>query len=227
MHLKGGSRNETLFVGPLGHGAHPGSGGRIRGTGPKARYREHRLDSDVDRSRTVHDASGPLAVLRRPRTREKRALGADAVLHHRLRRFHRLARRRLQPGVRGRQRLYRRTGQGVFRGRGRGFALGQHSRDGLRHVPAYLRHHNARSDRGQLRRADALLRPSDLLRRLGRGRLRPRGPLGVGRGMARRDGRARFRGRHRGAHQLRHRCSGGRHDDRPETRLSQHGHTAP
>ena len=55
----------------------------------------------------------------------------------------------------------------------------------------------------------------------------PVAPLGVGRRMARCDGRARFRGRHRGAHQLRRRGSRGRQDDRPKARLSQHGHAAP
>ena len=55
----------------------------------------------------------------------------------------------------------------------------------------------------------------------------PPWPTGCGAGDGSARWRARFRGRHRGAHQLRHRCSGGRHADRPETRLSQHGHTAP
>ena len=48
-----------------------------------------------------------------------------------------------------------------------------------------------------------------------------------GRRMARRDGRARFRRRHRGAHQLRHSGPGGRHHDRAETRVSHDGHAAP
>ena len=75
-------------------------------------------------------------------------------------------------------------------------------------VPADLRDHHAGADRRRLRRAHEVLGHAVVHRPVVAGGLRADRPLGVGRRLPRRLGRARLRRRHGGAHQCRRRRPG-------------------
>ena len=104
-----------------------------------------------------------------------------------------------------------------------------HSRDGLYVLPAHLRHHHAGADRRCVRRAHEVLGHDVVHGAVVACRLCADRPLGVGRRLPGRLGRARLRRRHRGAHQCRRRRPGLRPGagQAPRLRRREHGAAQP
>ena len=192
-----------------GHGGRRGgaaSGGGAGAGRGRAGRREHRVDTHLDRAGVVHDHAGAGAVLRRPRAVRQRALGAHALFRDLLPLLNPLDRRGLQP----RLHRWRRTGRtrrravaGAPRRRRPRRPEGRHTRDRVLHVPDDVRHHHAGADRRRVCRAHPVLGRAVVLRRLAGPRLCAGVPLGVGRRLARRHGRAGLRRRAGGPPDLR------------------------
>ena len=191
-----------------GRGRAAARGGRRGGGAARRaaadRFRRHRLDAHLDRAGRADDDSRPRAVLRRHGPQDERALGADAGIRHLLHDLDRLDGPRLQPGLRGGQRLCRRPGSdAAFRAHARR-RHGHHSRVGLHDVPDDLRDHHPGADRRRLRRAHEVLGHAGLHRAVVARRLRADRALGVGTGrLSSERRRARLCRRHGGAHQRR------------------------
>ena len=87
-------------------------------------------------------------------------------------------------------------------------------------LPGHVLHHHRGADLRRDRRADAVRGLRHLHHALGGRGLCPDRPLGLGRRLAREDGRARFRRRHGRARECRHRRAGGGARGRQAPRLS-------
>ena len=99
-------------------------------------------------------------------------------------------------------------------------AAGHDSALPLHVLPGHVRDHHGGADLGRHRRAHALLRLRRLHHAVGAARLQPDRALGLGRRLARQDGRARLRRRHRRARERRRRGARRRHRRRQAARLS-------
>ena len=115
----------------------------------------------------------------------------------------------------GRQQLDRRHVAGVparcRSRRRRHHRAGHHPARALHVLPGHVLHHHGGADLRRDRRADAVFGVCGLHLALGARRLQPDRPLGLGRRLARRHGRARLRRRHRRARERRHRRAGRGH----------------
>ena len=183
-----------------------GQGHQERPDGGRQRLDAHQLGAGAD-----DDRSGAGAVLRRPGAQEERAGHHDAQLYSDGHGFHSVGGDRLQPGVRRRERVFRRSALSVPQRRGRRSQpglRGHHSASDVHDLPADVRHHHSGADLRGVRRADEVLGHAAVHDAVVVRGVLPDGAHGVGQGRAaervagRRISGARFRGWNGGAHYL-------------------------
>ena len=159
------------------------------------------VDADLDGAGAADDA-GAGVLLRRAGALEERAQHDDDELHLARIRRGALGGGRVFARLQHRQQLARRHVAPVPARRGAG-AAGHDSPLPVHGVSGHVLHHHGGADLGRDRRTDAVFGLPDLHLPVGAPRLLPDRPLGVGRRLAGRHGRARLRRRHRRARQCR------------------------